>query len=178
MASIGGTVRDLIRSALADADPDGAARWRAITLLQQRGDQETFTEARRLCAGDTADERILGVDILGQLGRPGLPFAGRSVPILRYVAASDHDPLVLYSVLIAFGHLKDPRALPSVIELAAHEDPRVRYGAAYALPNVLGEPPDRAGLDALARLVKDPDEDVAEWATHGLALACGDHVDG
>ncbi|GLW08956.1 hypothetical protein Misp01_40860 [Microtetraspora sp. NBRC 13810] len=170
-------MRDLIQAALADADPDGAARWQAITLLQARGDQETFTEARRLCGAGTSEERVLGVDILGQLGRPGLPFAGRSLPLLRRVAAADHDPMVLYSVLITFGHLKDPRALPSVIELAGHEDPRVRYGAAYALPNVLGEPPDEEGLRVLTRLTDDPDGDVADWAALGLALACGDDVE-
>jgi HEAT repeat protein len=177
MASIGGAVRDLVHAALTDTDPDGALRWHAITLLQERGDQETFTEARRLCGGETTRERVLGVDILGQLGRPGRPYADKSLPVLRYVAASETDPMVLYSVLIAFGHFKDPRALPSVIELAEHEDPRVRYGAAYALPNVLGVPPDLAGLAALRRLVHDPDDDVADWATLGLALASGGKIE-
>lgn len=97
--------------------------------------------------------------------------------MLRFLAASEDDPMVLFSVLIAFGHLGDPRSLPSVIELSGHPDARVRYGAAYALPNVCGRPPDPTGLAALRALMRDSDDDVADWATLGLALATGSQVE-
>ncbi|GII93679.1 HEAT repeat domain-containing protein [Sinosporangium siamense] len=166
-------IRELIEAALSDGNPDGPVRWQAVADLQQRGDLATFTEARRLCAGATPAERTLGADILGQLGMPGRPFTDRSLPVLRFLAASDDDPLVLYSVLIALGHLRDRRALPTVVDLSRHEDSRVRYGAAYALPNVIGDPPDPAGLAALRDLTSDADNDVAEWASLGLTLAMG-----
>ncbi|PZG22114.1 hypothetical protein C1J01_04940 [Nonomuraea aridisoli] len=161
-----GTVRELIQAALSDTDPDGPLRWHVISMLRQRGDLESFIEARRLCAADTVAERLLGVDIMGMLHS----FADRTLPVLRYLAASEDDAMVLYSVLIAFGHLADPRSLPSVIELAGHDDPRVRYGAAYALQHVLGDPPDRAGLETLRALAADDDADVAGWASLGVAL--------
>ncbi|GII53708.1 hypothetical protein Pth03_20970 [Planotetraspora thailandica] len=171
-----GSIGDLIRMALADHDPDGTARWQAISALQERGDLETFTEARRLCASSSADRRVLGADILGELGRDR-PFADRSLPVLRHLAVTDGDPRVLYSVLIAFGHLRDGRALPSVIDLSTRDDPMIRYGAAYALPNVMGDPPDSAGMAALRRLAADPDGDVADWACLGLTLAAGGKID-
>ncbi|WP_344477199.1 HEAT repeat domain-containing protein [Nonomuraea monospora] len=161
-----GTVRELIQAALRDTDPDGPLRWHVISLLRQRGDLESFIEARRLCAADTVAERLLGVDIMGMLR----PFVDRTLPVLRYLAASEDDAMVLYSVLIAFGHLADPRSLPSVIDLAGHLDARVRYGAAYALQHVLGDPPDRAGLATLRTLATDSDADVAGWASLGVAL--------
>nr|BFE85471.1 hypothetical protein GCM10020093_080720 [Planobispora longispora] len=139
-----------------------------IASLHEHGGLEAFTAARRLCGGETAAERMLGVDILGGLG-----FADRSMPLLRYMAAAEEDPMVLYSVLIAFGHLRDPRALPSVIVLAEHPDAAVRYGAAYALPNIVGDPPDPAGMAALRRLARDSDDDVADWACLGTALVSG-----
>ncbi|MEO3814246.1 HEAT repeat domain-containing protein [Sphaerisporangium sp. B11E5] len=163
-------VDDLIAQALADDDPGGQARWAAVSRLHTRGDIETFTAARRLCASDVAAERVLGVDILGELGGPRRPFADKTLSLLRYLAACDTDLRVLHAVLIAFGHLRDPRAMPSVIDLAEHHDPSVRYGAAYALSRVLGRPPDPAGLAALQRLARDPDEDVADWAALGLIL--------
>ncbi|MFI9844932.1 HEAT repeat domain-containing protein [Nonomuraea sp. NPDC051941] len=166
MPSAEETVRDLIEAALCDTDPDGPLRWHVISVLRQRGDLESFIEARRLCAADTVAERLLGVDIMGMLQ----PFVDRTLPVLRYLAASEDDAMVLYSVLIAFGHLADPRSLPSVIELAGHDDARVRYGAAYALQHVLGDPPDRAGLDTLRALAADSDKDVAGWASLGVAL--------
>lgn len=172
MPPIEGTVRGLIEEALGDTTPDGPVRWRVISMLRERGDRESFVEARRLCAADDVAERLLGVDILGML--PG--YADRALPILGYLAASEDDPMLLYAVLIAYGHLRNPRALPSVIELAGHGDARVRYGAAYALQHVLGDPPDRAGLDTLRRLAEDEDADVAGWAALGVALATGREV--
>ncbi|MFC4529754.1 HEAT repeat domain-containing protein [Sphaerisporangium dianthi] len=163
-------VGELIAVALEDDDPDGPARWKAVDALHARGDLETFTEARRLCASDSRAERVLGVDILGELGTPQRPFVDKTLSVLRYLAASDDDVRVLHAVLIAFGHLRDQRALPSVIELSTHPDPTVRYGAAYALSHVVGRPPDPAGLAALRRLATDPDEDVADWAALGLIL--------
>ncbi|MEU9887294.1 HEAT repeat domain-containing protein [Sphaerisporangium sp. NPDC051017] len=164
------TVAELIAIALADEDPDGPVRWKAVAVLHTRGDLETFTEARRLCASDSRAERVLGVDILGELGAPQRPFIDKTLSVLRYLAACEDDVRVLHAVLIAFGHLRDQRALPSVIDLATHPDPTVRYGAAYALSHVLGRPPDPAGLAALRRLARDPDDDVADWAALGLIL--------
>ncbi|MEV4094550.1 HEAT repeat domain-containing protein [Streptosporangium saharense] len=162
----------LIETALRDRDQDGTIRWKAIAMLHERGDLETFTAARRLCAGNTVTERMLGVDILGRL-----PFTDRSLPVLRFLAAAEDDCMVLYSVLIAFGHLRDGRALPSVLALSEHEDSRVRYGVAHALPKIIGVPPDPAGLAVLERLTEDPDDDVAEWARLGLALSTGREVE-
>ncbi|MFI6792411.1 HEAT repeat domain-containing protein [Nonomuraea sp. NPDC050383] len=170
MPPLDGTVRSLVETALRDADPDGPLRWHVISELWQRSDLESFVEARRLCESGTLKERLLGVDVMGMLR----PFVDRALPVLRRLAAGEDDPMLLYSVLIAFGHLADPRSLPSVIDLAAHPDARVRYGAAYALQHVLGEPPDQAGLDALRMLAADGDADVAAWAELGLALASGD----
>jgi HEAT repeat protein len=170
MPPIDETVRGLIEAALGDDDPDGAVRWHVISVLRERGDLESFIEARRLCAADDVTQRLLGVDILGMLEA----YVDRILPVLRYLAASENDVMVLYSVLIAFGHLADPRSLPSVMDLAGHEDPRVRYGAAYALQHVLGDPPDRAGLNALRALAADSDADVADWASLGVALVTGD----
>ncbi|WP_248962390.1 HEAT repeat domain-containing protein [Sphaerisporangium perillae] len=164
------SVGELIAMALGDDDPDGPARWNAVDALHARGDLETFTEARRLCASDSGVERVLGVDILGELGTPHRPFLDKSLSVLRYLAAADDDVRVLHAVLIAFGHLRDQRALPSVIQLSTHPDPTVRYGAAYALSHVLGRPADPAGLAALRRLARDEDEDVADWAALGLIL--------
>jgi HEAT repeat protein len=166
------TVRELIEAALDDPDPDGPVRWQVISMLRERGDLESFIEARRLCAADNVAERLLGVDIIGMLPA----YVDRTLPVLRYLAAGEDDAMVLYSVLIAFGHLADPRSLPSVIDLAGHADSRVRYGAAYALQHVLGNPPDRAGLDMLRRLTGDSDADVAGWASLGVALATGSEL--
>ncbi|MFI6502344.1 hypothetical protein [Nonomuraea typhae] len=92
---------DLLEAALADPNPDGPARRRAISALRERGDLAAFTLARRLCAAESAAERLLGVHIMVELAA----FRDRALPILRYLAVGDDDAGVRYAALASAGQL-------------------------------------------------------------------------
>ena len=102
----GETVRRVSSRPLsATTDPDGAMRWHVIIHAAGSGAIWRPSSRRGGCARRSVTERMLGVDILGMLPA----FADRTLPVLRYLAAGEDDAMVLYSVLIAFGHLADPR---------------------------------------------------------------------
>nr|WP_063818012.1 HEAT repeat domain-containing protein [Herbidospora sakaeratensis] len=160
---------ELITEALRLSDTDDE-RWQIVATLHRRGDAETFEAAARLCTGELARERELGADLLAQLGHRDdvKPFLDRSLPILRDMARREHDPLVLRSVLFALGHLGDGRALPEVLNAAGHDHTRVRYAAAWSLPNVMGD--DADAVAALIRISRELDDDEnRDCATTGLA---------
>ncbi|MFC4530545.1 HEAT repeat domain-containing protein [Sphaerisporangium dianthi] len=138
-------------------------------MLRLRGDAETFQGAAELCAGTRPSERLLGADVLAQLGVAGdRPFLERSLPILRRMAERESDPILLCGVVFALGHLADERAFPEVVRLAGHDSEDVRHAVACALGSVLPEG-HTEGRSALIRLTQDTDDETRDWATAGLA---------
>jgi HEAT repeat protein len=82
----------------------------------------------------------------------------------------DHsDWSVRFAVAFALGYFpEDPIAVPSLICLAGDADPHVRDWAVFSL-GLLGDADSTDIREALLRRVFDPDEDVREEATAGLA---------
>jgi HEAT repeat protein len=169
------SVELLITRAMAFADADGdadeVARNELLAALHASSDERVFAKALELVASGSARERILGADILGQLGRPaGRPFLEQTLATLLDLCTREQDPDVLSSVVTAFGHLADDRALPCVLGFVGHVDPGLRQCVAFALPSLIDEqkPAGRRGVEALVVLTDDRDDDVRDWATFGL----------
>lgn len=152
----------------AAMDCEAAGRWDIVAEVHGRTDRTAFEAARALaCSADRA-ERVLGLDILGQIGySQNRPWAGETLPVL--IAACDNKlPDVLDSAITALGHLADPQGLTAVLNHAAHPDDEVRFAVAAALPAVAGDPPAAAAVAALILLSADRDPEIRDWATFGL----------
>ena len=165
------SVELLIARAMALTDVDDDARAGQVAALHTVGDERVCAKALELVAGESARERILGADILGQLGSPAArPFLEQTLATLLDLCAREQAPEVLSAVVVAFGHLAAERALPCVLGFVGHEDPGLRQSVAFALPSLIdeGKPADGRGIEALAALTDDPDDDVRDWATFGL----------
>jgi HEAT repeat protein len=156
------STQELISIVLTGADEDTA--WEAVTLLHWRGTREVFDAARQLCASECPKERVLGADILGQLGIPERSFPDEALAILTRLLLGDRESEVLSSAAIACGHLHDARAVGALVKLKNHPNEDVRYAIVFGL---LGHP-DRRAVRALIKLSADPDADVRDWATFGL----------
>lgn len=160
----GVSARDLIKRAL-DAETDEEA-WECVEELHRRGTADVLARARRLCLSSKPEERMLGADILGQLGVPRRTFPHECAAILVDMLKPDELPAVLQSVGVALGHLKDTRALEPLAKLRHHPDPRVRDGVVAGL---LGRT-ENAAVDALVDLSGDIEKTVRDWATFGIGL--------
>ena len=160
------TVDELIELALTESDEDAA--WDAVVALHGRGTPEVLEKATALTKSDDPDERSLGADILGQLGRKeGVEqhrFPKESVEILLGMLPAEEEPEVLEAILTALSHLKDAKAIPAVAQLVKHPDAEVRHAAVLAL---MGHD-DQAAIDLLIELSVDEDPEVRDWATFAL----------
>ena len=95
------STEDLVRLALTEPDEDAA--WVPVTILHFRANEEVLAAARVLCLSPKAQERKLGVDILGQLGVPDRASPEECFQILSKTLADEADPLVLEAIGIALG---------------------------------------------------------------------------
>ena len=156
------STEDLIRLALIE--PDGDAAWVPVTILHFRADEEVLEAARALCLSPKAQERKLGIDILGQLGIPDRAFPEECFQILSKTLANEADPLVVEAIGIALGHLKDHRAPELLTPFSHHLSSDVRLSVIYGISGL----ESHNAVELLIELSRDQDDEVRDWATFGL----------
>jgi HEAT repeat protein len=154
-------IETLIRAALNEEDENLV--WKAIESLQCRGDREVLIAAQKLCEIPKLEERILGANILGQLGIPERAFPEGSVNTLLKTLESEQNEYVIASILIALSHYKDIRVIDPIVALKNHLNADIRYGVAVSLKY---ETP--LAISTLIELTSDEDRDVRNWATFSL----------
>lgn len=156
------TVNDLMNATLIENDEN--IYWHALTALHFRGTKEVLVRAEELCASRCVEERMIGADILGQLGVPDRTFPRESSRILRSLLKHDQVAGVLKSALIGLSHHDDADAVPLALSFSTHPDPEVRYAAVLALTGY--ENP--LAIETLIELSNDPIAHVRDWATFAL----------
>ncbi|MGW2399607.1 HEAT repeat domain-containing protein [Kitasatospora sp. NPDC001664] len=166
---------EVLRAA-ALLDPDGHDYWQVVSDFHRRADRSAFEAACTLARAQDMRERVVGLDVLGQLGYSvGRPFREETLPIV-VEACVDSRPGVVQSAVVALNHLADPRGFAAVLGQAEHDDEDVRQAVAFALPSVAGAPTSPEAIAALIRLSGDRSDFVRDWATFGLALeSAGDN---
>ena len=166
------SVSELISAALSDPNTYEDGGWDAVVALHWRGTEEVLERAARLCQSFCAVERRVGADILGQLGFAERSFTRERLNVLLKLLRRETDLDVLYSVLIALGHVKEADAIGPVARFRRHPDADIRYGVVFALLGL----EELAALDVLIELTRDEDAHVRDWATFGLGTMV-DQVD-
>jgi HEAT repeat protein len=146
------------------ADPESDEGGQALAVIHYRGGSEEFANGARLAKGATEQERIAGADILAQLGWGERTHLEESVSILLELL-HDSSEGVVSAAAIALGHRNHPAAIQPLVELSEHPNPDVRYGVVHGLSGH----DDLTAVGALIRLASDPDRDVRNWATFGVA---------
>ncbi|MCW5204098.1 HEAT repeat domain-containing protein [Desulfobulbus sp. US1] len=136
----------------------------AIGVLHFRGGWKEFELGRQLTESEDPEDRVIGADILAQLGWEKRSFHEESVQILINLL-NDPDHNVIHYAAISLGHRNDARAIPPLVELALHEDPLVRFGVTFGLSCH----DDEQAIAALIQLSRDDDNDVRNWAMFALA---------
>lgn len=154
---------ELIEIICSTQDED--LRWDSIWMLQARGDKAELAAATELCQSPDPNQRISGINILGQLGIPERTLPRECGDVLLDLLAIESAETVLASLGIALGHLRDPRGVALLAKWKAHPNPGVRMGVVLGLTSQ----PDALAIATLIELCDDPDLDIRNWATFALA---------
>jgi HEAT repeat protein len=157
----------LFEAACRPAGGEAGLERDAVEELHRTPSREVLDLATSACLASDPVRRAAGSAVLGQLGhnRPGFVpvFPEERHAALTALLAFEDDPSVMAEVLVALGHLHDPRCIAAAA-LRPHPDAGVRLGVVHCLSGH----EDPVAVDALASLTADVEAEVRDWATFGL----------
>ena len=136
------------------------------TRCSRIGSREVLDIASYWCRSDEPLKRARGADVLAQLGKtadhPKNNFPEESFNVVVALAESEKHIQPLSSAIQALGHIGDPRAVPLLVRHSTHPEAEIRFAVACASGSFANDP---ALVVVLLELMRDPDEDVRDWAT-------------
>jgi hypothetical protein len=141
--------------------------WENIRELRSRDNVNVFDTCAKLIKSSKPNERIIGIDILAQLGLTPRPFYRESKKIFFEVLRKEKNPKALLSVLYAIGHNNEKLKSDEITLLASFKgntDEGVRQGLVSALLAV----DNKLAIDTLIHLTSDKISHIRDWATFGI----------
>lgn len=148
----------------------------ALETLIDSGSLEVFQAAEELCKSSDRNEKLLGIRILRELGRPDRPFSESIVDTIGGLIRTERDDEILSWEVSALGYQRTPRALPILWPLTSHSGATVREEVATAISKSSSESgPDDTSIEALIHLAQDSNTEVrfsslfelASWWNNG-----------
>jgi HEAT repeat protein len=146
------------RASLEDDDANVS-----LAVVHYRGGQHEFNMGCVYARSTDPLDRVVGADVLAQLGWGDDSYQDESVTILLALL-DDEDPRVVSSAAHALGHRNDARAIPELLKRVTHPEPSVRLGVVHGL----SMHDDVSAVRGLIELAADTDRDVRNWAAFGL----------
>ncbi len=154
-------------------DYEDDAPWTAVRELRRIGSREVFDKAAEWCRSKESRLRARGLDVLAQIGKtidhPSNVFPDESFSLVASTLKDEQEIQPLDSAIAALGHLDNPAGIPLIIQFQSHPNSHIRFAVACALGSF---PNDPQSTESLLLLMKDPDEDVRDWATFGIGVLC------
>lgn len=141
--------------------------WDNIIILRQRPNENIFNLAKSLLISKDANSRIVGIDVLAQLGNSPRPFYKETIKLFFDLLKIEIDPKVLKSLLFAIGHNNDnlsKNQIKKLSDLKSTENILIKEGLVFSLLGVN----DKNAIETLIKLSKDSTYFIRDWATFGL----------
>ena len=141
--------------------------WDNISELRSRPTDEVFKKSLELTKSKKPNERIIGIDILAQLGVTPRPFYKQTIKRFFELLKAESNKKVLGSLLYAIGHNNDSLNKSQITLLSSyknHKDNWVKEGLVFA---IIGLDNPHA-IDTSIILSNDKVAAIRNWATFGL----------
>ncbi|MDA0184317.1 hypothetical protein OJ997_28690 [Solirubrobacter phytolaccae] len=166
-------------------DSEGDAYSDVLRELHWSGERVTFEIARAWAFDPDELRRIVGLDVLGQLGiaqsarRSHWPHRPETIELLRRILQDPNVPLdVLESAIVSAGHQSARALLHDVIAFVDHPDDDIRSAVTFAVSSLRVFADDDGDLypaapeivDTLIHLCADDVAEIREWALFHLRI--------
>jgi hypothetical protein len=141
--------------------------WDNIRELQGRPNKRVFKKCQDFVASDNPRERMIGIDILAQLGVSQRPFYKETIKLYFNILEKETDSKVLSSLFFAIGHNNynlNQEQIKKMTAFKTIKDSSVREGLLFSL---LGLDNNQA-VDTLIDLSNDKIPWIRNWATFGI----------
>lgn len=141
--------------------------WDNIRELRSRANRKVFQKSFDLAKSDIDKEKIIGIDLLSQLGRSPRPFYKETIDLYFKLLQTQTNPEVLFSILIGIGHNNQNLTLVQsniVSGFKRHENSDVRQSVVFAMLGVK----NKVAIDTLVFLTNDRMAIIRDWATFGI----------
>ncbi|EKV02075.1 HEAT-like repeat protein [Leptolyngbya sp. PCC 7375] len=164
-SSLGSQDRDTALTILRGAlfhDPEADVQAAAADALGALHFVEAYDDLAT--AYNNTSEWIVQMSIVACLGELGV---ARAFDLLQQALKSETN-LISLTAIGALGELKDPRAVPLLLDFVGSDDWQVRHRVAQALSHFLDSPQAETVRPAMMSLAEDSSEIVAEAAKYYL----------
>ena len=141
--------------------------WENIRELRKRPNKDVFNRAVELAKSTNKKEKVIGIDVLAQLGLNPRYNQKKTVKIYFNLLKKEQPIKVLTSLLYGIGHNNEnlkSEVVNLICLLKNHKYSDVRFSLAVALGGV----ENGKAIETLIALSKDKNSYVRDWATFGI----------
>ncbi|MES2732755.1 MAG: hypothetical protein V4714_13445 [Bacteroidota bacterium] len=143
--------------------------WENIRELRSRGSKEVFIKSVELINSDIAKERLIGAEILSQLGLPPRPFIKQTFEIFFELLKTETNNLVISTMFYGIGHNSEHLKKKDIDFICTFKDNKnieIKQGLVFALCGI----DDNSAIDTLIDFTKDKRSSIRDWATFGIGV--------
>lgn len=141
--------------------------WDYISIIRQRTTKKVFEKSVQFAQSKNPNEKIIGIDVLAQLGIPPRPFLKTTIKLFFELLKDEKNPKVLMSLLFAIGHNNENltnKQIGKLAEFTTTENPLIKEGLVFSLL-MINHP---KAIESLITLSSDKLNHIRDWTTFGL----------
>ena len=141
--------------------------WEYINILRSRPDKSVFRQCIELTTSEIPKNKIIGIDVLAQLGISPRPFCRETIDRYFELLENESEPKVIMSILFGIGHNNEnlnKAQIKKLCSYAATNSNLIKEGLVFSL---LGKS-DSDAIKTLIFLSTDKLNHIRDWATFGI----------
>lgn len=150
--------------------------WDNIRELRKRATEEIYDQAYTLATSESDKKKIIGIDVLAQLGFEPRIRQQKTVELYFKLLESEQNDDVLFSLLFGISHNNNNLTESQVVKLTEFKNSKnkdIRYSLVAALSTL--ETPK--AIETLIELSEDKFSSIRNWATFGIGTLCEENSD-